>query len=165
MTRAGRRFSPRWLETSRLNERDGLLVFSVGGGDAGRGISVNIVKAIDLAKTRGAKVFGIVGRETGHTAQRGDVVVVVPEVNSAHVTPLSEAFQAVVWHCLVSNPDPADRAHDMVTEMAEGARRAVFLDRDGVLVVPTFRDGRSYAPTLACGFPHLSRGARQSSSG
>jgi D-sedoheptulose 7-phosphate isomerase len=93
-----------WLETSRLSAKDALLVFSVGGGDAERGVSVNIVRAIDLAKERGAKVFGIVGRSTGHTARTGDVVVVVPEINPKHITPLSEAFQAVVWHCLVSNP-------------------------------------------------------------
>ena len=93
-----------WLETSRLNEKDGLLVFSVGGGDAERGISVNIVRAIDLAKARGAKVFGVVGRESGHAARMGDVVIVVPMVNPERITPLSEAFQAVVWHCLVSNP-------------------------------------------------------------
>jgi D-sedoheptulose 7-phosphate isomerase len=93
-----------WLETSRLSSKDAILIFSVGGGDAERGVSVNIVRAIDLAKKRGAKVFGIVGRGAGHTAKKGDVVVVVPEVNPKHITPLSEAFQAVVWHCLVSNP-------------------------------------------------------------
>ncbi len=93
-----------WLEVSRLNERDALLIFSVGGGDAERNVSVNIVRAIDLAKSRQAKVFGIVGRATGYTAKVGDVVVVVPEVNPAHVTPLSEAFQAVIWHTLVSHP-------------------------------------------------------------
>jgi len=93
-----------WLAVSRLNERDGILVLSVGGGDAERGISTNIVRAVDEAKRRNATVFGIVGRETGHTARVGDHVVVVPVVNPAHVTPLSEAFQAVVWHCLVSHP-------------------------------------------------------------
>src|SRR5579859_5344084 len=93
-----------WLEISRLNERDALLIFSVGGGDVERNVSTNIVKAIDFAKSRNAKVFGVVGRATGYTARVGDVVVVVPEVNPAHVTPLSEAFQAVVWHALVSHP-------------------------------------------------------------
>ncbi|MFD1625114.1 SIS domain-containing protein [Azospirillum griseum] len=93
-----------WLAVSRGNERDGLFVLSVGGGDAERGISVNIVRAVDEAKRRGMTVFGIVGRATGHTARTGDHVIVVPEVNPAHVTPLSEAFQAVVWHCLVSHP-------------------------------------------------------------
>jgi D-sedoheptulose 7-phosphate isomerase len=93
-----------WLQVSRLSAKDALLIFSVGGGDAERQISVNIVKAIDLAKERGAKVFGIVGKATGHTAKHGDVVVVVPQVNPDRVTPLSEGFQGVVWHCLVSHP-------------------------------------------------------------
>jgi D-sedoheptulose 7-phosphate isomerase len=93
-----------WLEVSRLNSDDAILVFSVGGGDVARNVSTNIVKAIDYAKAKGAKVFGVVGKNTGHTAKQGDAVVVVPMVNEAHVTPLSEAFQAVVWHCLVSHP-------------------------------------------------------------
>jgi len=93
-----------WLEVSRLNERDAILVYSVGGGDAERNVSANIVKAVDLAKARSAKVFGIVGRDSGHTARHGDVVVLIPQVNPAWITPLSEAFQAVVWHCLVSHP-------------------------------------------------------------
>ena len=93
-----------WLEISRLTERDAILIFSVGGGDVERNVSPNIVKAIDLAKSRKAKVLGIVGRATGYTARVGDVVVVVPEVNPDRVTPHSEAFQAVVWHCLVSHP-------------------------------------------------------------
>jgi D-sedoheptulose 7-phosphate isomerase len=93
-----------WLEISRLGPSDAILVFSVGGGDVARNVSANIVKAVDYAKSQGAKVFGIVGKPTGYTAQQGDVVVVVPQVNEARVTPLSEAFQAVVWHCLVSHP-------------------------------------------------------------
>jgi len=93
-----------WLRTSRANSKDAVLVFSVGGGDAERNISANIVKAVDLAKERSAKVFGIVGRDSGHTAKHGDVVVLIPQVNPGWVTPLSEAFQAVVWHCLVSHP-------------------------------------------------------------
>ena len=93
-----------WLEISQLNEKDAILVYSVGGGDAERNISANIVKAIDLAKARSAKVCGIVGRDSGHTAKHGDVVVLIPAINPSWVTPLSEAFQAVVWHCLVSHP-------------------------------------------------------------
>ena len=93
-----------WLEVSRLNANDAILIFSVGGGDAQRNVSVNIVKAVDLGKARGARVLGIVGRDNGHTATRGDIVIVVPSVNADRVTPLSEAFQAVVWHCLVSHP-------------------------------------------------------------
>ena len=93
-----------WLEVSRLAEQDALLIFSVGGGDAERNISVNLVRAIDLARERGAKIFGVVGRASGYTAQHGDVVVVIPPVDPDRVTPLSEGMQAVVWHCLVSHP-------------------------------------------------------------
>ena len=93
-----------WLDTSHLCDKDAILVYSVGGGDAERNISANIVQAIDLAKSRSAKVFGIVGRDSGYTAKHGDVVVLIPQVNPNWVTPLSEAFQAVVWHCLVSHP-------------------------------------------------------------
>jgi D-sedoheptulose 7-phosphate isomerase len=93
-----------WLEVSRMSASDAILVFSVGGGDVARNVSTNIVKAVDYAKAKGAKVFGVVGKDTGHTAKQGDAVVVVPMVNEARVTPLSEAFQAVVWHCLVSHP-------------------------------------------------------------
>jgi len=93
-----------WLEVSRLSAKDALLIFSVGGGDAERKVSVNLINAIDLAKQRGAKVLGVVGKPTGYTAMNGDVVVVVPQINADRVTPLSEGFQAVVWHCLVSHP-------------------------------------------------------------
>ncbi len=94
-----------WLETSRLNEKDALFVLSVGGGDLEKNISPNLVQAVKLAKTRGAAVLGIVGRNGGYTAQAGDAVVIVPTVNPGNVTPHSEAFQAVVWHLLVSHPD------------------------------------------------------------
>ncbi|HEV2097967.1 MAG TPA: SIS domain-containing protein [Stellaceae bacterium] len=93
-----------WLEVSRLGAGDALLIFSVGGGDAERQVSVNLIRAIDLARERGARVFGIVGKATGYTALNGDVVVVIPQPAPHWVTPLSEAFQAVVWHCLVSHP-------------------------------------------------------------
>lgn len=93
-----------WLEVSRLSERDAIFVLSVGGGDVGRNVSINLVRAVDFARSRGAKVFGIVGKETGYTAKNGDIVVVVPEVKAQWVTPLSEAFQSVVWHCIVSHP-------------------------------------------------------------
>jgi D-sedoheptulose 7-phosphate isomerase len=93
-----------WLAVSRATGKDAILVFSVGGGDAEKNISVNIVRALDEAKKRGMKIYGVVGRETGYTKKVGDAVVVVPTVNPAHVTPHSEAFQAVVWHCLVSHP-------------------------------------------------------------
>lgn len=93
-----------WLAVSRANSKDGILVFSVGGGDAEKNISPNIVRALDEAKRRNMKIYGVVGRDTGYTKKVGDAVVVVPTVNPAHVTPHSEAFQAVVWHCLVSHP-------------------------------------------------------------
>jgi D-sedoheptulose 7-phosphate isomerase len=93
-----------WLKTSRANENDAVLVMSVGGGDAERNISVNLVHALDESKRRGLKIYGVVGRQGGYTKRVADVVVVVPTVNDAHVTPHTEAFQAVVWHCLVSHP-------------------------------------------------------------
>ena len=93
-----------WLRVSRIGPDDAVFVLSVGGGDLERNISPNLVGAVDLARSVGAKVFGVVGSATGHAATRGDVVVVVPPVNPDRVTPLSEAFQAVVWHCLVSHP-------------------------------------------------------------
>src|SRR5215469_15422346 len=94
-----------WLEVSRISNKDALLIYSVGGGDAERNISVNLMRAIDLANERGAKVFGIVGRDNGYTAKKGHIVVVIPQVNPARVTPLSEGMQGIVWHCLVSHPD------------------------------------------------------------
>ncbi len=93
-----------YLKTSRLKPEDGLFIFSVGGGDAERNISPNLVAAIDYAKEVGASVFGVVGRDGGHTAKMGDAVVRVPVVNDATITPHSEAMQAVVWHLLVSHP-------------------------------------------------------------
>jgi D-sedoheptulose 7-phosphate isomerase len=93
-----------WLRTSRTGENDAVLVLSVGGGDAERNVSVNIVRALDEAKRRGMKIFGIVGRDGGYTRKLGDEVVVVPTVDPAHVTPHTEAFQAVVWHSLMCHP-------------------------------------------------------------
>jgi D-sedoheptulose 7-phosphate isomerase len=93
-----------WLKVSRLSQNDAILVFSVGGGNIERNISPNLVAAVRHTKDVGAKVFGVVGKELGYTAQVGDVVVVVPVVSDALVTPYSEAFQALVWHCLVSHP-------------------------------------------------------------
>lgn len=94
-----------WLETSQLNGNDAILVYSVGGGDAERNVSTNLINAIKFAKSRSARVLGIVGRGEGYTAKNADVVVIIPQVNPEWVTPLSEAFQAVIWHCLVSHPD------------------------------------------------------------
>lgn len=94
-----------WLEASNLNSPYAILIFSVGGGDIERHVSTNIVKAVNFAKSRGTKVLGIVGKDNGYTALHGDVVVIVPQVNASRITPLSEAFQSVVWHCLVSHPE------------------------------------------------------------
>lgn len=93
-----------WLAVSRLSERDALFIMSVGGGNAERNVSVNLIRAIDMAKERGAAVFGVVGRDGGYTKRAGDTVVVVPNPDPGLVTPLTEAYQAVVWHCLVSHP-------------------------------------------------------------
>lgn len=93
-----------WLRTSRANADDAVFVFSVGGGDRERGISANLVRALEEAKARGLKIFGVVGRDGGYTRLVGDHVVVIPTVDPAHVTVHSEEFQAVIWHCLVSHP-------------------------------------------------------------
>jgi D-sedoheptulose 7-phosphate isomerase len=93
-----------WLKVSRLNSNDAVFVLSVGGGDAKRNISPNLVAATRHAKTIGAKIIGILGRDGGHTAQVADASVIVPTVNADTVTPHSEAFQAVIWHLLVSHP-------------------------------------------------------------
>jgi D-sedoheptulose 7-phosphate isomerase len=93
-----------WLKGSRLSARDGVLVFSVGGGDAEKNVSANLVAALRLAKERGAAVLGIVSRDGGYTAQVADVCIIIPTVNPSNTTPHAEAFQAVLWHLLVSHP-------------------------------------------------------------
>lgn len=93
-----------WLKVSRLNARDAVFIFSVGGGNTEKGISVNLVAAVNYAKHQGAKVVGVLGRDGGHTARVADATVIVPTVNPDTVTPHSEAFQAVIWHLLVSHP-------------------------------------------------------------
>ena len=93
-----------WLKVSKLNEKDALFILSVGGGNAERNISANLISSIRLAKERSTSVIGIVGRADGFTYQQADICVHVPLVNDKLVTPHSEAFQAVVWHCLVSHP-------------------------------------------------------------
>jgi D-sedoheptulose 7-phosphate isomerase len=93
-----------WLKISKLQSKDALFIFSVGGGNLEKNISPNLVEAIKLAKSVGAKVTGVVGRDGGYTAQAADACVIVPTVNAETITPHSEAFQAVVWHLLVSHP-------------------------------------------------------------
>jgi D-sedoheptulose 7-phosphate isomerase len=94
-----------WLKGSRLKAADAVFVLSVGGGDATKNVSPNLVSALDHAKSVGATILGIVGRDGGYTAKVADACVIVPTVNSAHITPHSEAFQAVIWHLLVSHPE------------------------------------------------------------
>ena len=93
-----------YIATSRASSRDALFVFSVGGGNAEHNVSVNLIRAIDEARRRDMKVFGITGRDGGYTKANGDEVVVIPNVAPEWTTPLSEGFQAVVWHALVSHP-------------------------------------------------------------
>ncbi len=93
-----------WLKTSRLNGNDAVFVFSVGGGNLEKNVSPNLVRALEYARTVGAKIMGVVGRDGGFTAEVADVCVIVPTVNPETITPHSEAFQAVVWHLLVSHP-------------------------------------------------------------
>jgi len=93
-----------WLKVSKLTAKDMLFIFSVGGGNLEKNISPNLVEALKFAKIVGSKIIGVVGRDGGYTAQVADAYVIVPTVNSDNVTPHSEAFQAVVWHLLVSHP-------------------------------------------------------------
>jgi D-sedoheptulose 7-phosphate isomerase len=93
-----------WLKVSRLSVADMLLVFSVGGGDLARNISSNLVRAVEYARQIGCSIGAVLGRDGGYTGRLADACVVVPTVNPAHVTPHTEAFQAVIWHLLVSHP-------------------------------------------------------------
>ena len=93
-----------WLQTSRLCANDGVFVFSVGGGSVEKNISVNLVYALKLARQVGASILGVVGKDGGFTAAASENVVIIPTVNADHITPLTEAYQAVVWHLLVTHP-------------------------------------------------------------
>ena len=137
-----------WLRVSRLRSNDLLLVFSVGGGDLEKNVSPNLVAALQYAKTVGARVLGVVGRDGGHTAKVADICVVIPTVNPDHVTPHTEAFQAVVWHLLVSHPLVKQQQTKWESTEADHRppRAAVFLDRDGVLNRAVVRDGKPYPP-------------------
>ena len=139
-----------WLRTSRLQSRDAILVLSVGGGSLEKNVSPNLVRALDYAKSRRAKIIGIVGRDGGYTAKVADAYAIIPTVNSEHITPHSEAFQAIVWHLLVSHP-ALKAAHTRWESLpANGSRqRAVFLDRDGVLTRAIMRDGKPFPPAAS----------------
>jgi len=106
-----------WLKGSRLNRKDMVFVFSVGGGDLERNISPNLVRALEYAKEVGATICGVVGRDGGYTARIADACVIIPTVNPETVTPHTEAFQAVIWHLLVSHP--ALRATEMKWESVQ----------------------------------------------
>jgi len=93
-----------WLRGSRIGEADAILVFSVGGGDAERGVSRNLVRALEVAQEAGASIFGVVGRDGGSTARMADACTIIPPSFPDHVTPHTEALCAVVWHLLVSHP-------------------------------------------------------------
>jgi D-sedoheptulose 7-phosphate isomerase len=112
-----------WLKGSRISERDAVLVFSVGGGDAERGISANLVRALELAREVGARICGVVGRDGGYTRKVSDECVLIPVVNSDAVTAHTEAFQALVWHLIVSHP--ALQRSQMKWESADQAEKEV----------------------------------------
>jgi D-sedoheptulose 7-phosphate isomerase len=141
-----------WLRTSRLRADDLLLIFSVGGGDVEKNVSPNLVAALKYAKSIGTKIIGVVGRDGGFTARVADACVLVPTVNTAHVTPHTEAFQAVVWHLLVSHPSLkmlATKWESMAPYEPNnqgGKNRAVFLDRDGVINRAFVREGKPLPP-------------------
>ncbi len=138
-----------WLRTSRLQSRDGILVFSVGGGNLEKNVSPNLVAALDYAKSKNAKILGIVGRDGGYTAKVGDACVLIPTINSDHVTPHAEAFQAIVWHLLVSHPALKIAETRWESLPASAKRRAVFLDRDGVLTRAVIKGGKPFPPAAA----------------
>jgi D-sedoheptulose 7-phosphate isomerase len=94
-----------WLKVSKLNKKDLLFIFSVGGGDKMKRVSINLIQAIDYGKEIGVKIVGIVGRDTGYTAKKADKCIVIPNVNSNNITPHSESFQTVLWHLIISHPD------------------------------------------------------------
>ena len=96
-------FEP-WLKLSKLNSKDAIFIFSVGGGNLEENISPNLVNALKYAQTVGAKITGVVGKDGGYTAKVADTCVIIPVVNKETITPHSEAFQAVIWHLLVSHP-------------------------------------------------------------
>ena len=135
-----------WLRVSRLRQDDLLLILSVGGGNLEQNVSPNLVAALDYAKSVGTKIIGVVGRDGGYTAKVADACVIIPTVNPAHVTPHTEAFQAVVWHLLVSHPAVKLQATKWESMASPGKRRAVFLDRDGVINKAFVRDGKPFPP-------------------
>ena len=94
-----------WLKISKLNSNDALFIFSVGGGNKEKNVSPNLINAVELAKERKSSVFGIVGRNDGYVFKNADISILIPTISVDRVTPHSEEFQTVVWHCIVSHPD------------------------------------------------------------
>jgi len=135
-----------WLRTSRLCRRDTVFVLSVGGGSLEKNVSPNLVLALQYAKSVRAKIIGIVGRDGGYTAKVAEACVRVPVVNCNHITPHSESFQALVWHLMVSHPALKESETKWEATAAVQEGKAVFLDRDGVIVEATVRDGKPYPP-------------------
>ena len=135
-----------WLRISRLRPEDLLLILSVGGGDLAQNVSPNLVAALKFAKSVGAKIIGVVGRDGGYTATVADVCVLIPTVNPLHTTPHTEAFQAVIWHLLVSHPAVKMQPTKWESMGVGASRRAVFLDRDGVINRAFVRDGKPFPP-------------------
>jgi D-sedoheptulose 7-phosphate isomerase len=138
-----------WLRVSHLQARDAILVFSVGGGSVERNVSPNLVAALNYARSVGASILGIVGRDGGYTALVAEVCVIIPTVHPERVTPHSEAFQSIVWHLLVSHPALQQKATKWESIEHATLRRAVFLDRDGVLNETIVREGKPYPPADA----------------
>jgi D-sedoheptulose 7-phosphate isomerase len=110
-----------WLRGCHLSDKDMVFIFSVGGGDAAKNISANLVRALDCARNTGAVICGVVGRDGGYTAQVADACVLVPVVNSSTITPHTESFQALIWHLLVSHPKL--RAAEMKWESVQFAAK------------------------------------------
>jgi D-sedoheptulose 7-phosphate isomerase len=135
-----------WLRISRLRPEDLLLILSVGGGDLAQNVSPNLVAALKFAKSVGAKIIGVVGRDGGYTAAVADVCVLIPTVNPLHTTPHTETFQAVIWHLLVSHPAVKMQPTKWESMGVGARRRAVFLDRDGVINRAFVRDGKPFPP-------------------
>ena len=144
-----------WLLESRLRREDAVFVFSVGGGSAERHVSENLVKALEVARSVGCSILGVVGRDGGYTARVADACVIVPTVNAAAVTPHTEEFQAVIWHLLVSHPalQTAPAKWESMTPWPAGEKPgeagppAIFLDRDGVLNAAVVRNGKPFPPS------------------
>jgi D-sedoheptulose 7-phosphate isomerase len=135
-----------WLRVSHLQARDAVLAFSVGGGSVERNVSPNIVAALDYARSVGATVLGIVGRDGGYTACVADVCILIPTVHPDRITPHAEAFQSVVWHLLVSHPALRQASTKWESIGVPDLRSAVFFDRDGVLNEAVVRDGKPHPP-------------------